>query len=329
MTEREVRAALCSVDFFASLDEAALAELAARGRRQRYAAGEVVFGQLEASADVYVVISGSARVLVAGRAGEATELRSLGPGCAFGEMSSITGQPRSATVVADGPLEVLRIADADFDVLRARRPVVAVALARILAERLGAVERTVDALLSNRARPPDAAHADGHGTLRRAWRELVVARSRDLGFIALSTFAVSLLLVRLFVYVAFTFAIAPRGVLRGAYMTGFALLIGSAWTSLTYYRPSTRRWIAAAYGMGCALIANELGVTLAFDIFYRDIHTLDPATPFDIERLYRRTAAERAIVLGLVILVQAAYLRPFYRRAAFILRTRLRRQRSR
>ena len=54
-----------------------------------------------------------------------------------------------------------------------------------------------------------------------------------------------------------------------------------------------RRAIAVTYGIGCALIFNELGVTLAFDIFFKDIHTADPNVPFDIERLYRRTEALR------------------------------------
>ena len=80
-----------------------------------------------------------------------------------------------------------------------------------------------------------------------------------------------------------------------------------------------------AYGVGVALIFNELGVTLAFDIFYKDIHTADPNVPFDIERLYRRTEPLRAIGIGLVVLIQAAYLRKFYARAAFVLMTRLRR----
>jgi hypothetical protein len=73
-----------------------------------------------------------------------------------------------------------------------------------------------------------------------------------------------------------------------------------------------------------ALILNELGVTLAFDIFYKDIHTPDPNVAFDIERLYSRAEPLRAIAIGLVVLVQAAYLRRFWRRAWFIGKTRLR-----
>jgi hypothetical protein len=78
-----------------------------------------------------------------------------------------------------------------------------------------------------------------------------------------------------------------------------------------------------------ALIFNELGVTLAFDIFYKDIHTADPDAPFDVERLYQRAEALRAIAVGLVVLVQAAYLRSFYRRVWFIAKTRVRKMLAR
>ena len=73
------------------------------------------------------------------------------------------------------------------------------------------------------------------------------------------------------------------------------------------------------------MLFNELGVTLAFDIFFKDIHTPDPDVAFDIERLYRRTEPLRAIAIGLVVLIQAVYLRAFYRRLWFVVRTRLRR----
>ena len=94
-------------------------------------------------------------------------------------------------------------------------------------------------------------------------------------------------------------------------MTGFGLLGVSAAASLLTFRPEWRRAIALAYGVAVALILNELGVTLAFDIFYKDIHTPDPSVPFDVEGLYRRTEGVRAILIALAVLLQAAYLRPF------------------
>jgi CRP-like cAMP-binding protein len=336
----EIRAALHRVEYLKDLDDVTLADIVSRGRPVRFRRGERIVTELEAGSDVYVLTKGEAQISVEPRAGERQVLGTIGAGNAFGEMSSLTGELRSATVTALGDAEALVISDADFDRLRARRPEVAVALVRILGKRLAGAERAIDALL---AAPPTSeriaaqaavdagttearvhARVAERGSISRAWRELVINRRRDLGFLALLGFVATLVLARLAVYLAFRFDIAPREVLRGAYLSGFLLLALSAMASLLTFRAEMRRAIAFAYGVGVALIVNELGVTLAFDIFFKDIHTPDPDVPFDIERLYRRTEPLRAIAIGLVVLVQAAYLRPFYRRAAFVVRTRLR-----
>lgn len=329
-------AALRKVDYFASLEEDTLRELARRGTRVRYRTGERVVSELEAGADVFVVLEGRAELSVEPRAGERQVLDTIEAGHAFGEMSSLTGELRSATVTALTPLTVLRLADADFDDLRTRRPRVAVALVRILAQRLAGRERAIEALLAEPAGPHGAAATvarkagaedarGARGSLRRAWRELVVSRKRDVGFLCLSSFVLTLLAIRAAVFFAFRYQMAPRAVLRFAYTGGFGLLGLSAAVALLTFRIEWRRAIGVAYGVGLALIFNSLGVTLAFDIFYRDIHTPDPNVPFDLERLYRRTEPARAIVLGLLVLLQAAYLRHFYRRAWFVLRVRTRR----
>jgi hypothetical protein len=263
-------------------------------------------------------------------------LGKLSAGTAFGEMSSLTGELRSATVTATEDVEVLVIPDAVFDEMRARRPQIAVALLRVLAGRLADTEQAIEALLvaeepvlEGRAsiavgRAAGASKEQRKGSLGRVWRELVVAKKRDLAFLTLSAFVLTLLAVRLTVYASFRFDFVPKDVLRTAYMTGFTSLVTAAGASLLTFRPAWRRAIAVFYGLGLALIFNELGVTLAFDIFFKDIHTADPNVPFDVERLYRRTEPIRAIAIGLVVLVQAAYLRRFYARAAFVVMTRLR-----
>ena len=323
---------LRKVDFLAALDDATLGELAAGARVARYAKDDRIVCVLESGADVFVVTKGEAEVFVEPRAGDKQVLGVLGPGSAFGEMSSLTGELRSATVMARNDVEVLVIADADFDRLRERRPEVAVVLVRTLARRLAEADRAVDALLAQEVERPSAvaAHAMAthvkveRGSVARVWRELVVNHRRDLPFLTLVSFVATLVLIRAGVHAAFRFDLAPRAVLRVAYMSGFSLLFFSAMTALLTFRPAWRKLVAIAYGVGVALIFNELGVTLAFDIFYKDIHTPDPTVAFDVERLYRRTEAVRAIAIGLVVLVQAAYLRGFYRRAWFIAKTRLR-----
>jgi CRP-like cAMP-binding protein len=319
-------AVLRAVEFLAPLDDDTLTELVAAGRIVRRGRGARIVTALESGADVFVLLKGEAEVFVEPRAGERRVLRTLAPGCAFGEMSSITGALRSATVVTTTDVELLVIPDAVFDRLRERRPEVAVALLRSLAKRLGEADRAVDALLSEHvAETPTKAEPVEPGSIRRVWRELVVSRSRDLTFLTLASFVLTLVAVRLVVYASFRLDLAPRTTLRVAYMSGFSLLVLSAATALLTFRPVVRRVVAIAYGIGVALIFNELGVTLAFDIFFKDIHTADPDVAFDVERLYRRTEPVRAIAIGLVVLVQAAYLRQFYRRVWFILKTRVRR----
>jgi len=325
-------AVLRKVPYLASVDDDTLGELAAKAKAAKYRKGERIVGELESGADVCVILEGEAEVFVEPRAGERKVLGRIGAGGAFGEMSSLTGELRSASVVALGPVEVLVIADAEFDRLRERRPEVALALVRILATRLAESETALDTLLA--AESTDVARAAANeqvrrGSIGRAWRELVVNRRRDGAFLALVSFMGTLLAVRLTVYAAFRLDFAPRLILQGAYLTGFALLLLSAATALFTFRPGVRRGVAVAYGVGCALIFNQLGITLAFDIFFKDIHTADPNVPFDIERLYRRTESLRAIAIALVVLIQAAYLRPFWRRVVFVLSTRLRKRLSR
>jgi CRP-like cAMP-binding protein len=325
------------VAFLKGLDDATLCAVLARAKRQTFARGGAIVSELEPGADVFVILEGDAEISVDANDGERQVIGALSVGSGFGEMSSLTGELRSATVTARTDVRALVISDHDFDELREQRPEVALALVGLIANRLGHTEKAIDALFTAEDQPaPDAAHAEAvasargtgvkmrRGSISRVWRELVVARKRDIAFLTLASFVLTLLAVRLGVYLAFRFDVAPRGVLRTAYMTGFGALVGSAWASLMTYRPAWRRIIAVLYGFGIALIFNELGVTLAFDIFYKDIHTADPNTPFDIERLYERAAAFHAIAIALVVLVQAAYLRRFYARAGFVLMTRLR-----
>jgi CRP-like cAMP-binding protein len=328
MTPDDRLDALRKVGFLAVVGDEGLREVNAHSRMARYRPGERIIGELETGVDVYVIARGTVEVSVETEDGSRAVLGRFGPGFGFGEMSSLTGELHSASVDAVGEVELLVIPDAYFDRLRARRPEVAVELLKLLGARLAASEQRLDELLGDRAwdRPPEGA-GGAHlrrGSIVRAWRELVVNRRRDLGFLALAGFVGTLLCIRAFVYLAFRFDVMPAGLLRTAYLSGFALLGLSALSALLTFRPPARRVIALTYGVACALIFNELGLTLAFDIFFKDIHTADPTVPFDFERLYRRTEPLRAIAIGLLVLLQAAYLRRFYRRAGFVFATRAR-----
>jgi hypothetical protein len=89
---------------------------------------------------LYVVSSGTFGVYVSTNAGLAEkQVGSLGPGDPFGEMALLTSAPRSATVRAHGPCEVVRLERARFLALLRGNPEVALSDAT-LSQRLHAAQ---------------------------------------------------------------------------------------------------------------------------------------------------------------------------------------------
>jgi CRP/FNR family cyclic AMP-dependent transcriptional regulator len=69
----------------------------------------------EESDALYVIVSGEVRVTSSGEAGgPPRDLGPLGPGGYFGEIGLLQGIPRTATVTAVTPAELLRITGEDF-----------------------------------------------------------------------------------------------------------------------------------------------------------------------------------------------------------------------
>jgi CRP-like cAMP-binding protein len=98
-------------------------------------AGTVVCRRGEPGDCVYIVEEGAVEARI-GLGPDGVTLRRLGPGDVFGEMSLLTGEPRSAdnVVVADAVLWVLD--RADFQAVTARSVPLLRALTRTLAERM-------------------------------------------------------------------------------------------------------------------------------------------------------------------------------------------------
>jgi small-conductance mechanosensitive channel/CRP-like cAMP-binding protein len=97
---------LAGVDLFAALDDAHRAAVAGRTRIVEFADGETIVREGEPGGTMYIVASGRVHVVLA--AGQ-SRVATIEPGGYFGEMSLLTGAPRSATVVAEGDVRVLEI----------------------------------------------------------------------------------------------------------------------------------------------------------------------------------------------------------------------------
>ncbi|NIV29781.1 MAG: cyclic nucleotide-binding domain-containing protein, partial [Anaerolineae bacterium] len=86
--------------------------------------------------EMYFIESGRARVVREMSSARALVLAELEAGDLFGEMSLLTGAPRSATVTALSELNLWILGQADFDELVTAYPNLALAVSRLLSERL-------------------------------------------------------------------------------------------------------------------------------------------------------------------------------------------------
>ncbi|MHA3704735.1 cyclic nucleotide-binding domain-containing protein [Jatrophihabitans sp. YIM 134969] len=131
------RDALARVDLFAGLSPRNLKKLAAVSRETTHRPGSEVAAEGRGALAFHAIVEGAATVTVGGR-----QVRTLGPGDYFGEISLIDGEPRSATVTVtgDGPLHTVAIGKTPFSTLIESEPSIAKALLVRLCGRLRAVE---------------------------------------------------------------------------------------------------------------------------------------------------------------------------------------------
>ena len=134
-------ARLAGVELFAALAPEHRERLAAAARRLHYDDGERLVEEGEAGDSLVVIDRGRVRIskrAVDPGSGSGVLLATLGEGAFFGEMSLLTGEPRSATAVSLGGCEVLLLDREAVAPLLAADPAVAETLSRVLAERVAA-----------------------------------------------------------------------------------------------------------------------------------------------------------------------------------------------
>jgi CRP-like cAMP-binding protein len=111
--------------------------LAGRVKRERFAAGEVLFRQGERGETCYLVCRGLVRgeVVSEDKGKRYISEFKTGPGGIVGEMSIFTGLPRTATCSVERDSELIAVTAADFAALLGRNPRLAESIARIVSER--------------------------------------------------------------------------------------------------------------------------------------------------------------------------------------------------
>lgn len=121
---------------FAGLSRKELESVAALGVTVEIPATQVLTKEGTIGEEAFLIVSGNAHCIV----GEQVEVRNLGPGDLFGEMSLLDGERRSATVIADTDMTVTVFERREFVRLVETTPAVAMKLLAAMAARLRSVD---------------------------------------------------------------------------------------------------------------------------------------------------------------------------------------------
>lgn len=122
-----------AVPLFSRCSKKELQEVAALADEIDLPEGRVLTREGDTGHEFFVILEGTAEVRHGGR-----KVRTLGPGDFLGEIALLTQLPRTATVTAATPLDVLVITAREFRSLLAHAPKVQTKVLEALAERLAA-----------------------------------------------------------------------------------------------------------------------------------------------------------------------------------------------
>lgn len=160
--ERENRRALAKVDVFACMDAESLGALARQVRVAHYASGERIFSQGDVGGSLYIIKEGSVTLsLDEAGGGDTRPFASLRAGDFFGEMSLLTGEPRTASTHAATDCELLVIEKQHLAPLLEDKADFAREISHLIAERRSKTERAKASLALSRELTVAQAQAAG------------------------------------------------------------------------------------------------------------------------------------------------------------------------
>lgn len=138
-TAKDWARVLAALPLFSKCSKRQLRTVARLARFEESPSGQIVIQAGDAPNAFYLILGGRAKVLGKPRA------RVLGVGDHFGEMGLIDGEPRSATIVAVGDLQTMKLPRRPFLKLLKQEPGISIAMLAELAGRLRKVERGASA----------------------------------------------------------------------------------------------------------------------------------------------------------------------------------------
>lgn len=132
---KDTRWVLRQFELFEAFSDAEIGVLAESARRREYREGELVVRQGEAGRSLFAVREGLLNVLIERPGEEPLRVGRLGQGQYFGELSLLTGEPRSATVQAATGVVLYELDKQALVAILGQRPEIAGQLAETIANR--------------------------------------------------------------------------------------------------------------------------------------------------------------------------------------------------
>jgi signal transduction histidine kinase len=162
---------LAGVPFFAGLDPADLALIAAAAREESFPPGATIFREGDPADRLYIILDGTVEVWKDYGEEQRDRIASHGVGHLFGEMAVVDDLPRSATVIAPGAVRLLSVGRDDFRGIIASNGAIALSITRSVSAMVRASNESFLENLHHRNRDLLKANRE----LRRAQERLIQA----------------------------------------------------------------------------------------------------------------------------------------------------------
>lgn len=130
-----------NIPLFSGLSREDVAKILGKLEEKNFPAGATIFSQGEKGDSFYIVQSGAVQVVLQSAGGRSEVISVLGAQDCFGEMALLSGEPRSATIIAVKDTTVWRLSREDWDELIEKHPTWLLHFCATLSKRLTHAEQ--------------------------------------------------------------------------------------------------------------------------------------------------------------------------------------------
>lgn len=139
LEEKELQAS----SLFKKFPHEALEHILASTSLKLYQEGDIIVTEGEEGSSLFLMVSGQVKVFTRGERGEHIQLAELGPGDFFGEVSLLTGRPRTATITAKTQVNAIELRRGSILEIIEQHPDVKIILEKFYESRVQATVETI------------------------------------------------------------------------------------------------------------------------------------------------------------------------------------------